>query len=283
MLYFIDDATAELPAAQHKNAIVSIVIGENFQSVWERLCRKSWEEYAAKLELDIIILRTALDDSPLAQGRSPAWQKLLILQQPWAQRYARVIWLDADIIIAPWAHGILEYCPEPEKVGISISQACLSPVEQQLYYERIYNVNLRADYGDEFIRLEHQKIFDQYDIHDYQHMYNTGVMVLSPQHHNELFLEAYATEDKGRLYEQPKLSQLIDARGMAHHISPRFNWGVFESIALYVPNYFGEQLSGLNEIDLKFLEVLIHKEYRNSYFLHFYGAFGLMSSIPYNL
>ena len=280
MLYFIDDANAELPAREHPSAIVTLLIGEHYQAIWEKLCRASWEAYANHCGLDIIVIRTPLDTSARAAARSPAWQKLLIFRQPWAARYERIIWLDADIIINPHAQSILPYCPDASKIGITISQQRLSEAELHIYHERIYKAELRADKCDEFATLELAKNFEKYGISEFKNMYNTGVLVMSPQHHAALFDEAYATEDTGgRLYEQPILSSFIDRDGLAHVISARFNWGMIEAVALYVPYYFNRQMSELPQDDFLTLGLLLKREFRNAYFLHFYGSFSIMESM----
>lgn len=69
-------------------------------------------------------------------------------------------------------------------------------------------------------------------------MGNTGVLVLSPAHHRDLFLHCYAGEDSGgRLYEQPLLSHEIFERDLAFELNARFNWGMQETLLLYVPGF----------------------------------------------
>ena len=280
MLYLVDNVDAPLPPSQNKNAIVSIAIGKKYSELWDRIARHSWERYAHALNMDIIMIRAPLDTSERAQGRSPAWQKLLILSQPWSQRYERILWLDSDVVITPWAQSILDYAPPIEKVGVSISQARLSPAERHIFYERFYNVCIRPDFIEEFTAAELQKNFGLYNISSYGNMYNTGVLMLSPHHHASLFLDVYECPDNGeRLYEQPHLSKEIDARGLAHELSARFNWGMLEPIALYVPKFINAQLASLSADDLAFIETLLYKEFKNAYFLHFYGTLGLMQCL----
>ncbi len=276
MLFTIDTPSATLPPSHNKAALVTIVIGNDYIATWNRLCRKGWEFYANVRGYDIILITQPLDTSERAASRSPAWQKLLILSQSWSKHYERIVWLDADIIINPVAENILEYAADVEKIGISTSGARLSHVEKHLYYERIYGFGIRPDKVDEFLDIENRSIFSQYDITSGSVMYNTGVLVLSPEHHEALFQEIYALEDKGRLYEQPYLSDAIWQRGLAHEISARFNWGIFEAIVLYVPDKLTRSLLQITKEDFHLLQALILKEFKNSYFMHFYGCMGLM-------
>ena len=87
---------------------------------------------------------------------------------------------------------------------------------------------------DEIANNETREAYKQHKTpKEHDKMFNTGVMVLSPQFHDDLFLKAYEHEDFGRLYEQPILSHEIIERHIAHLVSPRFNWGMHETIHLY--------------------------------------------------
>jgi len=281
VLFTVNQSTKKAPTPEHKFAIVSIVIGELFETTWERLCRKGWERHANAYGYDIILINGPLDTTDRAKSRSPAWQKLLILSQPWSKKYERIIWVDADIMITPFALNLLDYCPDITKVGISESNDRLSVSEKHLYLERIQKVSIRPDFDVQFWLWHNQNQFQLYDITaENAVMYNTGVLVLSPKHHEKLFLEVYEQEEKGRLYEQPYLSYVLDERGLTHKISPRFNWGILETLALYMPDKLFKPASDFTDTDKWVLEYLIRREYNNAYFLHFYGSMGIMANLP---
>src|SRR5436305_7949452 len=79
-------------------ALVSLAIGSRQQS-WKRYCEPNWQAYGRKYRFDVLCLDRPLDNSERASKRSPAWQKCLILSQPFAQKYQRIVWLDSDILI----------------------------------------------------------------------------------------------------------------------------------------------------------------------------------------
>lgn len=272
MLSYVDKPNTELPVTGNPRLIVTIAIGELYRDLWESACRPSWEAYAAQWHADIVVITGHLEDSDLAMARSPAWQKLLILDQPWAQPYQNVLWLDADIVISPRALNIFEYATDPTKIGICVNGGRLSETERLIYIERLYGVQFRADMA---ATAWVQEIYKQYlyeGLPEHDVMYNTGVMVLSPQHHAELFREVYKGEEHGKLYEQPRLSHEIIVRGLAQELVPRFNWGIHESLVMYTWHWdYGD----VNRYGTA-ISFLVERELDNAYFLHFYGSMGVM-------
>lgn len=84
---------------QRKVALVTMLIGESYQDYWKAYCQPTWKGYADRHGLDLIPLTEPIDNSPRALARSPAWQKCLILSQPFSADYDQIVWVDADIII----------------------------------------------------------------------------------------------------------------------------------------------------------------------------------------
>ncbi len=280
-------ADAPVPKTGRRAAIVTIVIGAEYEDTWARLCRDSWQKYAQDLDLDLIVIAGPLDTSPRAVARSPAWQKLLILNQPWAKQYERIIWLDSDIIIGPNAQSIIKAWGPPEKIGLTISGARISDSERMLFLERLYGLPIRPQVEREVWASDIRKQYIRHGVQEHDVMYNTGVMVVSPQHHNDLFLQCYEAEvnhegdQAARLYEQPLLSHEIIERDLAHRINARFNWGVQEALFLYLPEIIDldKRPEKTFEPVLRLACYLVRRELANCYFLHFYGTMGLMKML----
>ncbi len=272
MLFYVDKANAALPVTGNPYLIVTAAIGELYSKLWERVCRPCWEDYAARWKADIVVLTGCIDDSEMALARSPAWQKLLILDQPWAQHYQRLLWLDADILISPRALNIFEYAADPAKIGVCINGGRLSQAERQIYIERLHGVQFQADMAEMVWTEETYKQYlgDGLPVHDV--MYNTGVMVLSPPHHNELFRDVYKGTQYGKLYEQPLLSHEMIVRGLAQELVPRFNWGIHESLVMYTWRWNCSDVAQLRAA----VGFLVERELDNAYFLHFYGSMEVM-------
>lgn len=281
-MVILENPATPVPYTGRKAAIVTLIIGKNYIATWLRLCRASWHAYAERCGMDLIVIAAPLDTSARATARSPAWQKLLILSQPWSQQYERIIWLDSDIVIAPHAPDIIEYAGPAEKISLAISGGRSSTAERMVFMERLYNTTFRPDAEREVWNMEVHKNYTSHKIPEHDVMYNTGVLVLSPLHHRELFLQCYEGEDSGgRLYEQPLLSHEIVERNLAHVINIRFNWGIQEALFLYVPEIITlhQQAEPLRAPAMKMAHFLVRCELRNAYFLHFYGTMGLMMTM----
>jgi len=253
-------------------AIVTLLIGEVYERTWTCMCASSWARYADRIGADIIALKDRIDASDAS--RSPAWQKLLILDLPWAKRYERIIWLDSDIIINESAPDILEYGGPVDKVGICEDAGRLSPAEAQAYLEggkpRFSPCDVLTTWRT-FTR-------DRYISHNlppHDVMFNTGVIVLSPAHHNEALKRVYACRETSRLYEQPQLSHGLLDNDLAHILSPRFNWGIIELYVLIFKNgIVGDETP---EFLAQIMHVIVRSQLKSAYFLHFYGAMSLLT------
>jgi hypothetical protein len=55
-----------------KKALVTLAVGDRFITDFQRFCHEGWKTYADSHGLDLIVLDTALDDSPRARSRSVA-------------------------------------------------------------------------------------------------------------------------------------------------------------------------------------------------------------------
>jgi hypothetical protein len=245
-------------------------MGDRYQKPWAAACKNSWTAYADKYGYDIIIIECHLDDSERARARSVSWQKLLVLNQPWARQYERLVWVDSDIVFSNTAPDILKSMPDHRRVGISECSDQLSAYERLIYVERL----LKIDYGavDPILmwKFFQENNYASYGIkNETGIMFGAGVLVLSPMFHNALLLHVYENEDHGRLYEQPFLSHALMMEGAFQKLSPRFNWGVLEFLVMQFPEFFGKTASRL---DVEAIWPHLINELSKAYFLHFAGC-----------
>ena len=89
-----------------------------------------------------------------------------------------------------------------------------------------------------------------------------------------LLRSVYDRPQATRLYEQAHLSHALHETELAHVISPRFNWGIMESMRLYLHEDVLEDETP--EVLGRIVLALMRAELRNAYFLHFYGAMNLL-------
>ncbi|HLN23429.1 MAG TPA: hypothetical protein VK558_05540, partial [Patescibacteria group bacterium] len=80
-------------------ALVTILIGDSYIAMWERLFASTWRAYCEKHGYDLIVIKEYIDKSDRALTRGPHWQKCLILEREEVRKYDRVVWVDADIAI----------------------------------------------------------------------------------------------------------------------------------------------------------------------------------------
>jgi hypothetical protein len=191
-----------------RTAIVTLAIGDEFAGRWRRLCEPNWRAYAERHGYDLICLDEPLDDSQRARDRSPSWQKLLVLGQPFASEYERIVWVDADVIFGDDAPAITAGVPV-EKVGAVDETAGMQGRIKLMLHGNRFSEYYR-DYG-----------FDG----SLDHVVQAGVMVASPTHHRELFERVYESyEDKpGMFFEMRPLSWELQHADLVHWLDPRFN------------------------------------------------------------
>ena len=275
MIVFLDSAGPAF-RPQHDKAIVTIVVGDEYQTVWQVMASPGWQRYAEVFGYDVIVIQAPLDTSERAQSRSPAWQKLLVLNQPWAADYRRVVWLDSDILISKIAPDVALSAPDESTVGAVVAPDQLSMAEKHIYFELKYNIQIAPEHAETAWNIFQENTFKLDDIDgEGAPILNTGVLVLTPARHNDLLLEVYEHEDRSRMYEQGYLSRALHRAGVIREMSPRFNWTVHERLELNFSQVRYED----PEEQTRVLHHLRNELEKKAYFLHFAGSMGLLKLI----
>ncbi len=123
----------------NRKAIVTIAVSDDYVQLWQEKCQKGWQKYADNYGYDVICIDSPLDNSARALQRSVAWQKCLILSQKFVEKYERVVWVDADIVVnSEKAPCITETVPL-EKIGAVDAWAMPTPDLAQVVLDRLYN------------------------------------------------------------------------------------------------------------------------------------------------
>lgn len=252
----------------NQQAIVTLAISSAHRTRWHRHCAANWLRYAEQHGYDVICLERPLDTSARAQRRSPSWQKLLVLDQPFAARYERLVWVDADVVINPAAPSIVDAVPV-ERVGAVDEYACPTRERFSKVLAKLYRYWERS--GSGFIRNETTKDFySAYGLPArYDSVVQNAVMVLSPRHHRELMLDVYRRYDYDErpdalnLEMRPLSYELLEADCVSW-LDPRFNyvWGQYK--ALHFPFL-------LNHPDHPRAAEAASAALADVYFLHFAG------------
>ena len=253
---------------------MTIAGGERYQRCWQDVARPTWAEYAGRHGHDIVVIRAPIDPSAKARSRSIAWQKCLIPSLAWAKSYERLCWIDADILINPEAPDIFTACPA-EAIGATFVHDQLSPAEKHVLLERVH----RRSFGEAEVPgawattqngLYRDAGIETSDVD----MVQTGVLVFSPHRDETVFSAAYRRERDTVAYEQPSLSHEILRSGRLHRMSARWNWGLYDAIALHHQAFLkpNDEISGT----IAEFGAIASRELQNAYFLHFYRLFGIM-------
>ena len=277
---------------KNTKAIVTLVIGNRYIKKWKKLCEKSWQKYAEKHGYDLIIIDSPLDDSPRAQKRSPAWQKCLILSQDFSNKYERIVWVDSDILINSSLAPCITKDVPIEKVGATNEWSSPTPLLYAQALERKYEYYKYAE-----LDIVHddtaQKFYSNYGLPPkFDSTVQTGVMVLSPDHHRQILEKVYFEyEDKGTPewnYEMRPLSCELLAADFVHWIDHRFNLIWFDYLCLHYPFAFKKSRSPfIRKVErklqilssdlgipprLSIRKVCANTAFINSFFLHFAGS-----------
>ena len=239
-----------------KSAIVTMVIGDRYRQLWQRLCAPNWRTYAGRHDFDIYVIDRALDTSEIAQRRGFSWQKLLMARVQPLHRYEYLIWIDADIVISPQpVPNILEGL-EPGRVGAVRYHALLRHPLFSVAHKRLCG----GKSPDEFCAA----IFRDYGLTgDHTKMIQGGVLVVpaSLLAVLESIYLRYPVPGTEQQQEQPIVSHELAASGLTQFLDPKFNAVWYE----YKHGVgFGDELPAINRM-------LVRKVLAEVYFLHFAG------------
>ncbi|MBE9094079.1 hypothetical protein [Tychonema sp. LEGE 07203] len=214
----------------NSKAIVTLVIGEKHWSNWHSLCQSNWQKYADRHGYDIICISNPLDVSDRAQKRSPCWQKCLILGEESVQKYDRVVWVDADVLIN-WANApcIVEGVAV-DKVGAAPEWATPNEQLSAEARDRLFETWGITDEKDERATYVKYGVSPEFD-----RIVQDGIMVLSPSHHRSILEKVYYEREEAGFGEMPWLSYELLKADRVQWLDPRFStvWNVYK--ALYYP------------------------------------------------
>ncbi len=266
----------------NSKAIVTIALGKRFIKMTRNYCQENWEAYAEKHGYDVIFIEDPLDTSERARKRSASWQKLLVCSQDRLQKYERIVWVDADVLINPNAPDIAEGVPL-EKIGAVNEREQPTKDEHLKAIRRMYRVwgVQGLEFNESYAVPEYYK---EYGIEcDLQDIVQCGIMVWSPKHHAEFLkwvYDNYEDNDNRLNYEMRPTSYEILKNNLVHWLDPRFNKLMHLEKAAYYPLLLGKNLlPGFHKNAIR--KATINTIFFNNYFLHFIGCVKEMKFIEW--
>lgn len=258
-------------------ALVTLVVGDEVRASWERHAREGWERWARRHGYDLLAFDEPLDDSPRAAARSPSWQKCLIPSHPDVRRYARLAWVDADVLINPTAPCLAAQVPAG-KVGGTDAYAFLS----RDLHDHLYDEYLAWSRGRGGAPVECRTPRDYYRAFGLEdppdEVLQCGVLVLEPRLHAELLAGVYARHEErrdpatGYAYnlEMRPLSWELVRRGLHHFVDQRWNLILSNWLYLTAPWLFhGDHEPAARR---RAASLAVTAAYAHAWFLHFAGG-----------
>ncbi len=265
-----------------KRAIVSLVIGQKYQDMFEASCRTNWSVYGEKFGYDLIVLPDLFDSSDRAKRRSMAWQKLLILSQPWSSQYEQIVWLDSDLVINnALALDIGAHVPA-EKIG-AIDAFSIPSRTDYLKLARMPATelwsNLWESPKDYYEKTLTKPALDSLlsRCPNVDGVVQGGVLVCSPKRHRQAFEKAYFDYDDDapmQQGEQPAMSAEFLKADLVHWLPAEFNYCVAPIIARYY-GFLANHAHATQDLRACAIRNIIDM----GYFIHFAGCHVLMDLV----
>jgi lipopolysaccharide biosynthesis glycosyltransferase len=258
-----------------KNAIVSIIIGDNYRQFWQQHCEQSWRLFAKRHDYDVLIIDHPIIDST----KSIHWQKLLILEHDLVKKYDRVVWLDSDILINPTkAPSIITEVLDNNFIGAvaygDLQPANLVHVARERWVQAFTERGTQAQFAREYWESYYKRADLQADANV---RFNTGVLVLTPSLHHKFLRSVFEKYPNNAAdWEQTYLNYELVKNNLYHIVDPRFNTQVGDELLKYYPFLFfldDEAPAQLkNPLFTTMAQLCLLALYDNNYFIHYCGA-----------
>ncbi len=180
---------------EKKKAILTIVAGDKYKSIWERV-EPFFVAYAEKCDAELIVLDKA-ERVPTAH-----WMKFSIYDLL-HKEFDRIAFIDADILIRPDTPNLFDLVPK-DSIGI-FNEGYYTPRSVCLHeVKKVYNVDLPNWNGKDY--------------------FNTGVMVVSREHRHVFKINGDIKQLRNSFGEQTYLNMRIMQSGVRiHHLDFNFN------------------------------------------------------------
>jgi hypothetical protein len=135
-------------------------------------------------------------------GKSFAWQKLFVLDQPEVRKFDRILWLDSDILI------------NANSPSVQAPQGRIGYVVEAHHPQAI------------------SEWYTQFNLPSAVEVVQTGVLFLEPGHSG--ILKRASGYPETPMYEMPALSRCLISSTVGYHLDPRFNAVVGRLMRKYV-------------------------------------------------
>ncbi|WP_156097858.1 hypothetical protein [Synechococcus sp. KORDI-100] len=270
-----------------KKAVVSLAVGDRCLVPWRHYLSGNWSSWCHHNGYELVIFQSPLDHSPLADGRSLAWQKLLAMSSPRLLKYDFVFWLDADVLISPLAPDPFRYFREGQILMVRDVGSPLS--DEPHWFKEAWSRILCKSLEQNHVTVnsflpDPSVLFSYYQLWGFSSLkrplYNTGFVGFSPSCHMSLFSDIYhrwSDGGIGSLHEMIPLNLEVIQRRLITEVPHCFNQliGVHHAVWKSLPMQMQKFHSIHSPNQLTSNEFCLHM-LSSSPFLHFAGAHKLM-------
>ena len=228
--------------------LLTIAIGEKYLEEYNNLFYESQKKYALKNGYDFKVITEFLDKT-IQDKSSISFNKILVCNQEWSDKYDFIIFIDADILIninSPPIHNYVDY---GDFIGIIDEYSQPSKERRIKIQKKMGWENSATDYYKLCgLNIETNMVF------------NSGVLVLQPKKHKDFLQNIYnkyviqsISHYRRFHFEQSCIGYEIQKANLFKVIDNKFN-----------------SIWSLTKLDN--IENITLKEYFNeNYFIHFAG------------
>lgn len=256
-----------------KKALVTLATN-HCEPIWKKRCSENWRRWATKNNYSIHCFTQSLDNSPRAQSRSHAWQKLLAMTNANLQKYDYCFWIDSDILINPSSPDPTEKLDQ-SKIAVTIETG--SPFSSD-------NLEIKQSWLDAYAKANHGREWQERGYFEgwgfsskSRPLFNTGVIGYNPIRHSEFLKFVYyrwEESDQESLWGEMIPFNLSIQKKEYQLLSGNYNKLAFP--ISYTWHRFSEKhqastSAGLSQACHSERE-MIQQLYQDSYFLHLAGA-----------
>ena len=262
--------------SETKDVIVTTAVGRDYFENWKKNSLPSWEKYARKNPIGIIVILSRLIHGPESEIKNAAWDKLLAPQRisEVFSSIERICLLDTDILISALAPNVFE-CSTPGSYSV-VSQEKNLPFPIKDVRSRI--ALLRREFYDSSYPLDSilqataEELFQLQGLPSHSDYFCSGLIVLDHTLFEDLqrcHASVSLRDVKSSVaWEEPYVNHWIQSRS--------HSWMPYEFQAIWIfemawnhPYLYarGDSLSDNQEVAEVVSSVLL-----NRHFLHFAGS-----------
>lgn len=261
-------------SAETTEAIATTAIGGQYTKDWTQFSRKSWEDYAIRHNLGVIVITQDIIAKDTRGYKNGSWQKLLAPAKIVGEypQLERICLLDTDILISPTAPNI--FGASPRGVFSVVSQLSDLPFPLEVVLRRIAFLRhnfYSSDYPlDSFLLGDPFDSFRDLELPVPPDCFCAGLVVMDTQHADLMARWFYEVKESQNPYgwEENYLNHWI--QNEPHHWLPYEYQALWNyEMAWKYPYLYeeGKEIAS-NEEAKKAVETTLW----NNHFLHFAGS-----------